>query len=163
MRLASFTALLAQISLDDVLKKLKSLNIDTVELGTGNYPGDPHCKLSMLENEQRTQGLQKEAGGQRLHHQRAELPRQSAASRPGASPRTYQETQPQDHSAGRKTGRAGGDRFLRLPGRQRQCQVAELGDLPVAAGLPGLLDWQWEKKVMPYWTKHGQVRRQITA
>ena len=31
-------------------EKLKALNITTVELGTGNYPGDPHCKLSMLEN-----------------------------------------------------------------------------------------------------------------
>jgi len=30
--------LLSQLSLEDVLKKLKSLNIDTVELGTGNYP-----------------------------------------------------------------------------------------------------------------------------
>ena len=50
MRVGVFTALLAQLSLDDVLKKLKSLNVDTVELGTGNYPGDPHCKLSMLRN-----------------------------------------------------------------------------------------------------------------
>ena len=38
MRVGVFTALLAQLSLDDVLKKLKSLNVDTVELGTGNYP-----------------------------------------------------------------------------------------------------------------------------
>ena len=45
-----FTALLAQMSLDDVLKKLKSVGVSTVELGTGNYPGDAHCKLSMLEN-----------------------------------------------------------------------------------------------------------------
>src|SRR5436190_6106030 len=51
MRVGVFTALLAQMSLDDVLKKLKTLNIDTVELGTGNYPGDPHCKLSMLDND----------------------------------------------------------------------------------------------------------------
>ena len=50
MRVGVFTALLAQMSLDDVLKKLKSLSIDTVELGTGNYPGDPHCKLSMVDN-----------------------------------------------------------------------------------------------------------------
>ena len=50
MRVGVFTALLAQLSLDDVLKKLTSLHIDTVELGTGNYPGDPHCKLSMLDN-----------------------------------------------------------------------------------------------------------------
>src|ERR1700693_746705 len=50
VRVGVFTALLAQLSLDDVLKKLKGLNIGTVELGTGNYPGDPHCKLSLLEN-----------------------------------------------------------------------------------------------------------------
>jgi sugar phosphate isomerase/epimerase len=36
--------------LKDVFKKLAALNIRTVELGTGNYPGDPHCKLSMLDN-----------------------------------------------------------------------------------------------------------------
>ena len=51
MRVGVFTALLSQFPLDKVLEKLKSLNIDTVELGTGNYPGDPHCKLSMLDNE----------------------------------------------------------------------------------------------------------------
>src|SRR5579862_5024667 len=38
------------MSLDDVLKKLKTVGVSTVELGTGNYPGDPHCKLSMLDN-----------------------------------------------------------------------------------------------------------------
>src|SRR5258708_14555369 len=50
MRVGVFTALLSQASLDDVIKKLKSLSVTTVELGTGNYPGDPHCKLAMLED-----------------------------------------------------------------------------------------------------------------
>src|SRR5215831_18425990 len=50
MRVGVFTALLAQLPLDKVLEKLKSLNISTVELGTGNYPTDPHCKLSMLDS-----------------------------------------------------------------------------------------------------------------
>ena len=45
MRVGVFTALLAKFSLDQVLEKLKGLGIATVELGTGNYPGDPHCKL----------------------------------------------------------------------------------------------------------------------
>src|SRR5947209_10177995 len=48
MRIGVFTPLLSQLSLDGVLKKLKSKGLDTVELGTGNYPGDAHCKLSML-------------------------------------------------------------------------------------------------------------------
>src|ERR1035437_5749508 len=50
MRVGVFTPLLSQLSAESVFKKLKGYNIDTVELGTGNYPGGAHCKLSMLEN-----------------------------------------------------------------------------------------------------------------
>ena len=48
MKLGIFTALFAQLSLDDVIKKIKPLGIQAVELGTGNYPGDPHLKLDWL-------------------------------------------------------------------------------------------------------------------
>jgi sugar phosphate isomerase/epimerase len=50
MRVGVFTPLLSQLPLAAVLKKLKALHINTVELGTGNYPGDAHCKVSMLED-----------------------------------------------------------------------------------------------------------------
>src|SRR6266568_6173285 len=50
VRVGVFTALLAQMPLDGVIAKLKGLGVATVELGTGNYPGDPHCKLSLLED-----------------------------------------------------------------------------------------------------------------
>src|ERR1700751_5621155 len=50
MRIGVFTPLLSQLPLAVVLKKLKELHIDTLELATGNYVGDAHCKLSMLEN-----------------------------------------------------------------------------------------------------------------
>ena len=50
MRVGVFTPLLSQLSLEDVLKKLATYDIHTVELGTGNYPGNAHCKLSMLDD-----------------------------------------------------------------------------------------------------------------
>src|SRR5215471_7489414 len=50
MRVGVFTPLLSRLPLEAVLQKLNELDIHTVELGTGNYVGDPHCKLSMLEN-----------------------------------------------------------------------------------------------------------------
>ena len=50
MRVGVFTPLLSQLPLPAVLKKLKTYSIDTVELGTGNYPGDAHCKLTMLDD-----------------------------------------------------------------------------------------------------------------
>jgi sugar phosphate isomerase/epimerase len=59
MRVGCFTPLLSQFPLEKVFEKLKSLNITTVELGTGNYPGDPHCKLSMLDNEKELKEFKK--------------------------------------------------------------------------------------------------------
>src|SRR5260370_27807086 len=50
MRVGVFTPLLSQLPLPAVLKKLAALHIDTVELATGNYVCDAHCKLTMLEN-----------------------------------------------------------------------------------------------------------------
>src|SRR5579864_4248764 len=50
MRVGVFTPLLSQLSLEAVFEKLKTHQISTVELGTGNYPGDAHCKLSMLDD-----------------------------------------------------------------------------------------------------------------
>lgn len=51
-----FTALVSQLPLDDMLKTLTSLDIYSVELGTGHCPRDAHCKLSLPEDES---GLQK--------------------------------------------------------------------------------------------------------
>src|ERR1700758_3084567 len=50
MRVGVFTPLLSQLPLDGVLAKLKTLDINTVELGTGNYPGNAHCKLTILDD-----------------------------------------------------------------------------------------------------------------
>ena len=50
MKIGVFTPLLSQLPLESVLQKLKTLSFDTVELGTGGFPGDAHCKLSMLDN-----------------------------------------------------------------------------------------------------------------
>ena len=50
MRVGVFTPLLSQLSAGGRFQEAEGYNIDTVELGTGNYPGGAHCKLSMLEN-----------------------------------------------------------------------------------------------------------------
>ena len=49
MKIGVFTPLLSALSLDDVLKKLSGMGIEMVEFGTGNYPGDAHLHLSLLD------------------------------------------------------------------------------------------------------------------
>ena len=50
MRVGVFTPLLSKLPLPEVLRKLAGYGIQTVELGTGNYPGDAHCPLSLLSS-----------------------------------------------------------------------------------------------------------------
>ena len=134
MRLGVFTPLLSQLPLASVLDKLKSLGIDTVELGTGNYPGDAHCKLSMLEDSSALAEFQKvladhgasisalSCHGNALHPDKA---RAAARSR----------GQPQDRPARRKARHSRRRRFLRLPRRLAAIDRSQLGHLPLASRL----------------------------
>ena len=64
MRVGVFTPLLSSFSLDEVLARLASHQIQTVELGTGNYPGDAHCKLAMLEDPASLREFKKKIDGE---------------------------------------------------------------------------------------------------
>jgi sugar phosphate isomerase/epimerase len=119
MKVGVFTPLLSALPLDDVLKKLKSLDIDTVEFGTGNYPGDAHVKLSMLDNPAELQTFKSkiaDAGmtisalsshGNPLH------PDKEIAAK-------HSETSRKTILLAEKLGREDGGGFLRLPGRLRR-------------------------------------------
>jgi sugar phosphate isomerase/epimerase len=59
MKVGVFTPLLSNLSLDEVIRKLVQLNVYDVELATGNYVSDAHCKLSMLESETQLREFQR--------------------------------------------------------------------------------------------------------
>ena len=44
MKLGFLTVLYADRSLHAVLDRAVELGVDAIELGTGNYPGDAHCR-----------------------------------------------------------------------------------------------------------------------
>ncbi len=134
MRVGVFTPLLSQLPLDEVLKKLKTHKIDTVELGTGNYPGDAHCKLSMLKTAPRSPRSR-----QRWRIMVFPSARLSCHGNPLHPDRDHAR---HDQEVSRKTirlaeeaGRAGGGRFLRLPRRFAEREASQLGHVSVAAGL----------------------------
>jgi sugar phosphate isomerase/epimerase len=155
MRVGVFTALLAQMPLDDVIAKLKGLGVTTVELGTGNYPGDPHCKLSMLEDKAARQDFKR-----KLDDNGISISALSCHGNP-LHPDLKHAAHDQDIN-------------------KRTILLAEKLDVPVVidfSGCPGdsnkakypnwvtcpwppeyleLLAWQWDKKVTPYWIKRAK-------
>jgi len=153
MRIGVFTPLLSGMSLDDVLKKLKSKGIDTVELGTGNYPGDAHCKLSMLEHGPELQAFRKTLADRGFSI--------SALSCHGNPLHPDRERAKHDQEVSRKTielaQRLGVPVVIDFSGCPGDSPAAKQPNWVTCPWPPEYLDvlkWQWDEVVAPYWTKH---------
>ena len=155
MKLGVFTALLGQLPLDDVLAKLKSLGISTVELGTGNYPGDPHCKLSMLENTAAVGDFKK-----KLEDQGFSISALSCHGNP-------LHPDPSIGEAHRKVSRRTVELASKLgvpvvidfsgcPGDSDNAKYPNWVTCPWPPDFLDLLKWQWDAKVAPFWKEHGK-------
>ena len=61
MKLGVFTVLYSQKALPEMLDHVKSKGIEAVEIGTGGYPGNAHCPIDeLLENETALKNYQRE-------------------------------------------------------------------------------------------------------
>ena len=158
MRVGVFTALLAQFSLDQVLDKLKKLDIRTVELGTGNYPGDPHCKLSMLKDRAALKDFK-----QKLADQGFSISALSSHGNPLHPDRdvakAYQETSRKTVLLAEKLEVPVVIDFSGCPGDSDKAKYPNWVTCPWPPEYLDLLEWQWEKKVAPYWIKHAQFAK----
>jgi sugar phosphate isomerase/epimerase len=155
MRVGVFTPLLSQLSLPAVLDKLKKLNIATVELGTGNYPGDAHCKLSMLDDATALREFQKvladygvsisalSCHGNPLH------PIQSRAQRARAVSR-------KTILLAEKLGVRTVVDFSGCPGDSPTARQPNWVTCPWPPDYLEVLEWQWHEVVAPYWTRHAK-------
>ena len=155
MRVGVFTPLLSQMSLEDVLKKLATYDIHTVELGTGNYPGDAHCKLSMLDN-----GVELTRFKKTLEDHGASI---SALSCHGNPLHPDQDRARRDRETSRKTillaeklGVPVVVDFSGCPGDSPNAKWPNWVTCPWPPDYLEILKWQWDEVVTPYWTEHAK-------
>jgi sugar phosphate isomerase/epimerase len=133
MKLGVFTPLLSQLPLDGVLSKLSALGIQTVEPGSGNYPGDAHCKLSMLDDP-----VELDEFPQTLERHGASISALSCYGNPLHPNKEIadkaQETSRKTNLLAEKLGVPVVVDFSGCPGDSLNCETAELGDVSVAPG-----------------------------
>lgn len=150
MKVGVFTALLANLSLDQVIKKLKALGIDTVELGTGNYPGDPHCKLAMLQNENALKDFKKKLADNGISI--SALSCHGEPLHPDAEvARKNQDTNCQTILLAEKLGVPVVIDFSGCPGDGPEAKNPNWVTCAWPPHFGAILKWQWEEKVFPYW------------
>jgi sugar phosphate isomerase/epimerase len=155
MRVGVFTPLLSQFTLEEVLRKLTALSISTVELGTGNYPGNAHCKLSMLENEKELKEFKAI-----LADHGASI---SALSCHGNALHPNEARAREAREVSRKTVLLAEKLevpvvvdFSGCPGDSREAKAPNWVTCPWPPDYLEVLKWQWEEIVAPYWRAHGK-------
>jgi sugar phosphate isomerase/epimerase len=155
LRVGVFTPLLSQFSLDDVLRKLRSHQIDTVELGTGNYPGDAHCKLSMLKSNSALTEFKKKLEGEGFSI--------SALSCHGNPLHPKAERAKQDREVSRGTILLAEELgvpvvvdFSGCPGDSPHSIRPNWVTCPWPPEYLETLKWQWDEVAAPYWMEQAR-------
>jgi sugar phosphate isomerase/epimerase len=155
VRVGVFTALLSSLPLKDVFKKLAGLNIRTVELGTGNYPGDPHCKLSMLDNAAELREFKKQLADQEFSI--------SALSCHGNPLHPDADHGRHDREVNRKTillaeqlGVPVVVDFSGCPGDSPAAKYPNWVTCPWPPEYLEVLRWQWDEVATPYWIERAK-------
>lgn len=155
MKLGVFTPLLSQLPLKDVLAKLKTYGINTVELGTGNYPGDAHCKLSMLDDPAALKEFR-----QTLDDHGFTISALSCHGNPlhpdPEQAKKFQEVNRKTILLAEKLGVSTVVDFSGCPGDSPNAKLPNWVTCPWPPEYLDILSWQWEKVVTPYWVERAK-------
>ena len=155
MRLGVFTPLLSQLSLDDVLAKLAKLDIHTVELATGNYPGNAHCDLGMLDDKRELDAFK----GKLADHG-VSISALSCHGNPlhpdPLQARAAQDVNRKTILLAEKLGVTEIVDFSGCPGDSPNAKAPNWVTCPWPPEYLDVLAWQWEKVVKPFWVERAK-------
>jgi len=154
-----FDTVYDQLSVDAMLDKITALGLETIEIGTGGYPSNPHCPIDeLLADRAKAKAWQKKFADRGI--------RVATLSCHGNPLHPDPQRAQKDIDTFRKT-----------------VLLAEVLDVKVIVGFSGcpggtpqdtepnwityrwpseyarMLDWQWKEKVVPYWREAAKYAR----
>jgi len=156
MKLGVFTVLFKELAFEKMLDRVKAAGLKAVEIGTGAYPGNDHCQMDeLLENAAlRAEYLKKIADRGLI------ISAFSCHGNPISPDANFAKA---SHEALMKTiklaalcnvtvvncfsGVAGDSETAKFPNWPTVAWPTEYADV---------LNWQWEKKLIPYWREVGK-------
>jgi len=159
MKLGFLSVLFSDRSLKEVLETIRPLGLQTIELGTGNYPGDVHCKpKDLLASKPKRDEMLKMIKGEGLSisalscHGNALHPNTAFAKKSIA---TLDDTIKLAEKLGVKTVVD----FSGCPGSDPKATRPSWVTCPWPPDYLDTLNWQWDKKVIPFWTQKGKFAK----
>ncbi len=159
MKLGVFTALFGGRSLEEALDYIVESGLEAVEIGTGNYPGNPHCPLNALLASKRKRDEWKAKITDRglvisalsCHGNPLHPNRRIAAQHD----KVFRDT----IRLARRLGVRVVINFSGCPGDKDGAKYPNWVVCPWPPHFTELINWQWEKKVIPYWKAAARLAR----
>jgi sugar phosphate isomerase/epimerase len=160
MKLGVLTVLYQQLPVEAALDKLRSMGAESVEFGTGNYPGNAHCDLDeVLADAQRTNNFRKAVESRGLSI--------SALSQHGNPLHPDESFAQKCHDTWRKTVQLASqlevpvvNAFSGCPGDSEGSRYPNWVTCPWPGDFLSILEWQWNERVIPYWQKEADYAKQ---
>ena len=151
MKIGVFTVLFGDKPFEETLDYVKSLGLEAVELGTGAYPGDGHCKPAELLGDEKKLRAFREA----IERRGLTI---SALSCHG-NPIHPDAKLAKDHDAvfrktvelAAKLGVPQVITFSGCPGGDPDAKQPNWITSSWPPEYPQMLEWQWKERVVPYW------------
>lgn len=160
MKIGVLTALLSDLPLEKALDYVKEAGAEAVELGSGAYPGNAHCDpAALLASPAKLKAFTKaiESRGLTL----------SALSCHGNALHPNKTLAKEHHEAWQNTvllaEKIGLDTvitFSGCPGDSDKSTAPNWVVAPWPEDHANVLEWQWKKKVIPYWKKEVKFARE---
>ena len=151
MKLGVFTVLFGAQPLEAALDRVAAAGIGCIEIGTGNYPGDAHCRPAELLADRAALSRFRDA----IASRQLEI---SALSCHGNPLHPQREQARQSHETFVRTvelaERLGVGRvnlFSGCPGDSDDARFPNWVTCAWPTEYGELLEWQWREKVIPYW------------
>lgn len=155
MKLGLFTALFSDLTLDEVIRRIRPLHIEAVEFATGNYGAAAHVQLEWLDQPAKLQDLRTKlrdagliisalgCGGNVLHPDK-----RISEAHAGTQHRTI--------LLAEALGVPNVINFSGCPGDCEDSMYPNFVTVAWPLDYPKILEWQWQEKVFPFWREEAR-------
>ena len=159
MKLGVFTVLFADRSLPDALDYIVQSGLEAVEIGVGNYPGNAHCPLDRLVKSK----AKAKAWKRQITDRGLVISALSCHGNPLHPNKAFAR---ENDDVFRKTVRLAETlgvktvvNFSGCPGGSEKDKYPNWVTCPWPPDFSEIVQWQWEKKVIPYWKSSARFAR----
>ena len=153
MKLGCLTAMFSAKSLKETLDILRPFGLQAIEVGTGNYPGSAHVPVQeLMASDAKCREYKKVLADEGLEisalscHGNCLHPDKAFAQK-------NVEVQTTTIKLAEKLGVKVVIDFSGCPGAEESSTKPNWVTCPWPPDYLDILNWQWEKKVIPFWTK----------